>query len=164
MTTPQRRMTDTPESKHTLFKVYVYGSFVITIAFLATLGFWLLYPYKTIDIKEQPYKIQGSRVLHQGENLLYTAKFEKYTYKVPTQHKQFVDGLIFNVSEEGSKPTIRDPGLGVVLVSIHIPHTLPPGVYYIHIDTYYKMNPIREIHLESRTETFTVLAAKEGVK
>lgn len=154
---PKRRWSDKLDSRWRMkfLAVFAAGTVVLGFAIMGTLLFWALYPYPTITLSKQPFKVLNRTVRH-GDNVLYVVGYIKQTDVIPTQYKQFVDGLVYSISPEQSRPTIISPGKGTALVSIHVPKGLPPGVYFIHTDTYYVMNPIRTIHEQSRTETFTV--------
>jgi hypothetical protein len=148
--------------KHLLLSIYIYSMITISAIAVFTWGVWSLYPYKTIEYGNQPFKIISNRIVKQGESITYTVEYTKSTKVIPTQYKQFVDGIIYNIPAEEARPVIIDPGSGVAFINITVPKNLPPGEYYLHTDTYYKMNPVRTIQKESRTETFTVIAAGHG--
>jgi len=137
--------------------LFIYIFLAIITAIVTVYGVWVLYPYQTIQLSDSPFKIVGPTTVSAGEYVTYEVSYIKYTTVIPTQYKQFVDGIVFQISPEMSKPVILEPGSGKARIAIRIPETLPSGVYNIHTDTYYQMNPVRTIHEESFTEKFTVI-------
>lgn len=143
-------------NKHTVLKVYAYGTLLLAMAFILFVGFWLTYPYKTISISKSPHKIVSASKVKGGEYITYRVRYTKHTKIEPIITQQFVDGVIFKISEE--YVTNFEPSKdGYTLVKIQIPPTLPTGTYHIQTDMYYNVNPIRTIHIESHTECFTVV-------
>ena len=132
--------------------VVISMSFVVII-FLIFM-FWWVYPYKTVEVKSQPYIVEQSPV-KQGENLIYVVDYCKYTKVVPIVHKQFIDGIIYSVPESNVNLPI---GCQKIRVSVRVPENLPPDANYrLKVHTAFQVNPIRIITNEYETEEFSVI-------
>lgn len=135
----------------------MYGTLLLATATLSVCIFWLFYPYKTVVKSPSPMPIvKGYETVRQGEVLVYEYDYVKYTTVVPTVHRQFVDGLIFDSTDI---TTHLEPGVGHVHVAVPIPYTLPPGKYHLRVFTDFRMNPLRVISAADNTRDFIVLPA-----
>jgi len=131
------------------------STLIISFGLIAMIIFWLTYTPKLIYQSPKPFPmVDGIKVAKQGGVLSYEYSYCKYTDIQATVSKQFIDGLIFQ-SEDTSTTLYK--GCGHVHRQIHIPETLPPGVYHLHIIANYKINPIREVKVINDTEEFTVI-------
>jgi hypothetical protein len=141
-------------ARHRFLTWFSVGTLTLTVGFLLTLAFWQFYPYHVIDKSPSPLKIVGLSSVRAGQDIVYEYSYTKYTDVIPTIHRQFVDGLIF---ESEDTTTHLEPGNGHVHVAIRIPETLPPGKYRLRIFISYRVNPIRTIDTVDETQEFTVL-------
>ena len=115
--------------------------------------FWWIYPYKPLVVK-QPYQIVNEESsLKQGDVLKYQIDYCKYTNIQSIVRRQFVDGIIYATPEITAN---LKKGCGLAINTITIPENLPPGTYYLTIEVTYKINPIREISYDLKTEKFVV--------
>ena len=131
-----------------------------TLSLLLLLGFWLLYPYDPITVSPQPERVvyPPNRIVKQGGRITIRFHFVRRTDVVPDIYRQFRDDLVFAINnDEANTPAVVGIGEGWAEKEIPVPMTLPPGVYSLHSDGYYQMNPIRSVHTQSVTETFTVI-------
>ena len=129
---------------------------IIAVAILVV-AYWWLFPYQTVNKTPMPMPIvAGYETVRQGGVVLYEYDYTKYTDVVPTVHRQFVDGLIFDSADAS---THLLPGTGHVHVQVPIPVTLPPGRYHLQVITEFQMNPIRLIRAIDMTQDFMVLPA-----
>ena len=146
-------------------KLLVWLTISVILITAGVVAFYLLYPYTPTETPNTPYKIvvpmtrnaKGLVVLKQGEYFTYEFAYVKNDYVIPTITRQFVDGIVFNVSGY-QQPTVMTPGRGTARVAIQVPETLPPGEYHLSILATYQENPIRVIHNDHITETFEVVA------
>lgn len=138
--------------KHKLSHWFIISSLILSFIILLVFLFWWIFPYKTSE-QVQPYKVL-SKTIKQGELLQYEIDYCKYTDKIPTVERQFVDGIIYAVPQGNAQ--IKE-GCGKINNSIKIPHQLPPGNYYIQATVTFKMNPIRTISKVYITEKFNVI-------
>jgi hypothetical protein len=151
----QRRRTDHMDRGHWALRAFAYGTLTLVAALLVLIGVWLWYPYQTVSKSPDPLRIAGPHTVRQGGVIVYEYSYTKYTSIIPTIHRQFVDGLIF---ESTDTATHVEPGTGHVQVAVPVPETLPPGKYHIAIYISYRMNPLRDIQSHNITEDFTVLS------
>jgi hypothetical protein len=137
--------------KHKLLPFYLYGTLGLMSILMLLVGFWVFYPYKVMDF-HSPYKMERTSYI-QGDETFYIVDYCKYTDKMPTIQKEFVDGLVFTAE---SPQAFLTEGCRKQEVPLLIPHTLPSGKYRLKISTQYQMNPIRSIDYVNYSEWFTV--------
>lgn len=138
-------------------KRFVILVLVASTAALAV-GAWMMWwPFLTVDKSPMPMPVvKGYETVRQGGVVVYEYDFTKYTDVIPTVHRQFVDGIIF---ESADSTTHLAKGEGHIQVDVPIPLTLPPGHYRIRVYSDYRMNAFRTISSMDQTEDFTVLPA-----
>lgn len=133
------------------FKFYTLSSILLAILGTVCVAFFLLYPYKTIEFRNEEQKIITPLV---GTAVIYEIDYCKYTNASAVAMRALVDGYTLPlVPVESTLPK----GCGTKRFVISIPTNTPAGKYYIQINLLYKVNPIREIMVSTRTEEFTVL-------
>jgi hypothetical protein len=163
-----RRATDNRSydaKMYYLLRLLAFVTGAVVLFSFALVGFWLLYPYKPIETFPKPYKIvyPPSRVVKQGEFITYEFQYNKTSPIIPVVTRKFVDGLIFNVSGV-QYPTVTEEGTGTARAQVDIPETLPPGKYHLQIEAVYQMNPVRQYHNDSVTETFEVISGSKTIE
>ncbi len=160
MDTMHRRKED--ELVYRYLKAMTFLTLGLVVVLASLLCYWSLYPYHPIDTQPKPYTIvyPKNKIVEQGSYITYEFKYNKTSKVIPTIHRQFVDGLVFNVAEN-IQPTVSEPGTGTARVQIHVPETLPPGKYQLKIIATYQMNPIRTYENVNLTEKFEVVPAKK---
>lgn len=146
----------TVKKKHFWVAFYAYGTLALSFAFVIVMAYWVNAPYKTIDFKNLPYKTNKT-VYEQGENAYYEVTYCKYTDVMPTIHRQFVDGIIFEVP---SSVAVIQKGCRTSRIPFTIPESLPAGKYHIKIQADYKMNPVRHILVENESNYFEIVSKK----
>lgn len=161
MTHPKRRVTDMPGYEDRVSKMLRILMIILVVVVMlvgARLLTWQFWPGDPIVTGPKPYKVvyPANKVVKQGGFITYQFDYEKTGDIVPVVHRQFVDGLVFNVAG-AQTPTVIEPGKGTARVQVDIPETLPPGKYHLRILATYRMNPIRDHHNDSITETFEVI-------
>ncbi len=123
------------------------------LATILTVLVWSLYDYKPIKINKEPMYVLTEEV-KSGDVLIYQLDYCKFNDGDVSISRSFVDGIVFTT------PTIKasnEMGCRIQNISILVPETLPNGRYYLKVDYTYKVNPIREVTVTSRTEEFTVV-------
>lgn len=131
----------------------VWGAMILIVSTFTLFMFWWLFPYKTVDILEQPY-IVSEKIIEQGGSLEYLINACNYTDKRPKVTKQFIDGIIYSVPEG---VVVLPLGCNKTKVIVRVPKNLPPGQYYLKVFVTYEVNPIRNISTDYKTEYFTVI-------
>lgn len=127
---------------------------ITSTLFIGLLGYWLLYPYKVIEYKNLPHKVDKS-VYKPGEQIILNVDFCRYLPIVPTINRSFTDGIIYNL--HGSVSPTNEVGCFERKVIINVPSTLPSGEYHITSNYRFKVNPIRTIEITTVTENFKVI-------
>ena len=135
------------------WQIYAWGTIIISFGFLFLVGFWLLYPYKTVTFKNSPFPVD-KKVYKVGDTLIYKAEYCKYSNINPTVTRYFNDGIVYMLS---SNPAfIKPTGCSVANVQIKVPDTLLPDTYKIQINYSYKVNPIRTVDVQAETDRFEI--------
>lgn len=137
-------------------KIINYISYLtLLLAFIIVwvVGFWLIYPYKTIEFYDLPMKVQNKEVV-RGEHIVYSASYCKFIDKGATLSRTFVDSIIYTTPE---LETNIEVGCKNGSVSVYIPKALPTGQYHIKTVFRYQVNPIRTIDVITTTEEFLIV-------
>lgn len=145
--------------KYRAFKYISIATILIGFGILALVTYWLLHPHKTIEFKSD-YRTE-KQVYVQGENTVYSIDYCKYTDVMPKVTKKFVDGIEFTA--EANKAVLRK-GCHIELVDLKIPDTLPAGTYRLVVILEYKVNPLKTIRIEHKSNWFKVLNKIEELK
>lgn len=137
-----------------ILRYVAYSSLVVTAGILFTILYWLCMPYKTIEFKNEEFKVH-TPVVEQGGYLSYTIEYCKDNDLIPEVSTSYVDGIIYQT------PNTPQPFYGNDCEPknflVYIPKALPAGKYYLdHIFTF-RVNPIREVIVEAKTEMFEVI-------
>ena len=127
-------------------------SFIILVVIWLIYMVWWLFPYKTLEVG-QPYQVISDEV-KQGGLLQYEIDYCKYTNKVATVRRQFVDGIIYAIPEVSAN---LPKGCDTEINSVKIPEELPVGTYTLEIVVEYQVNPIRVITHNLKTTPFKVV-------
>lgn len=142
-------------------KVLAFLMYAAIIFLVGLLSYWEFYPVIPIKTYPTPYAIvyPENKIVKQGGYIAYEFTYDKYMDLMPTIQRQFVDGLVFNVSGT-TDPTVGGIGRNIrARVQVPIPETLPPGKYHLAINATYELNPIRVFHNDNNTEVFEVIAS-----
>ncbi len=115
--------------------------------------FWLIYPYKPLEILQNP-KVKQQQV-KAGEILEYNIKFKKNTDIPSTITRTLIDGVMYTL------PTLSPINNGGTyfqnIGSFEIPHSIPAGNYYFITSSCYQMNPLRTVCVEYKSDQFEVI-------
>lgn len=140
---------------------FAMGTILITMSLLGYVGYLMFYPFPTAECT-QPYIVQNKQV-KAGDMLRYSFDYCRFTdadVEIIHQVRGANDvrlnnvGVVFKVADAGLR--LR-PGCGSATKGIHLPQTLPPGVYYLEEQLSYFVNPFQTIHHEFRSEEFEVI-------
>jgi hypothetical protein len=135
-----------------------YITLIAVFIFVCIVIYWSIYPYKPIVYQDKEYPILNeNKEATQGGILKYQVNYCKYTTIVPLVLKRYVDGIMYDTPYSRGVVTI---GCHSQVVDNLVPETLPPGKYHMDIVVDYKMNPIRNLIYNNKTEEFTIVAAK----
>jgi len=129
------------------WQIYAWGTILIAFAFLVLIGYWLLYPYKVIEFKNEPFTPLEETV-KAGETVSYYVEYCKYMDVSAETTIIFVDGIVFSTP---SFTNNWEVGCHTKLVHLPIPEELPCGKYSVQVFRSFKVNPIRKMEYMSNT-------------
>jgi hypothetical protein len=115
--------------------------------------FWLIYPYKPLEILEAPKVKQ--KTVKAGEILEYTIKFKKNTDIPASITRTLVDGVLYTLPT--LSPINRKGTQTQTISSLEIPRSIPSGKYYFLTSSCYQMNPLRTVCVEYKSDQFEVI-------
>jgi len=138
-------------------KVIYLSSMIIiltAIAIAIVILFWLFYPYKVLEIKQNPVMVK-TKAVKAGQILVYNFDYCKYNNLEARVTRIISDGLEYNSPVTTSN---REVGCHNADSDFSVPTGLPAGGNYVLNITYtYKVNPLREIEVKAVTEKFTII-------
>jgi hypothetical protein len=134
-------------------KIVVWVTIIVAWFLMLLVGFWLLYPYKPLVIKDPLFPIVN-KIVKQGKNIQFISDNCKNTNLTSKTSRAFVDDIIYYVHPITTN--VRK-GCGKVIITVPVPDTLPPGKYYLQNIFEYKVNPIRVVSVTHNTENFLVV-------
>jgi len=137
-------------------KTLLLSTWVIIItafSLMALIIYWLIFPYKVIEFKTQPFPIQD-KVVGPGDHIVYEVDYCKDISVSARISRSFEDGIIYTTPDIDN-----DAGVGCHkrLISVYVPRALPPGIYNIKNTYIYQVNPIRTVEVVAITEKFEVV-------
>ena len=115
--------------------------------------FWMLYPYRIIEFKNEPFPIEAKTV-EQGGLLNYTVSYCKFEAIGATVTKIFTDGILYTMP---AIETNRPVGCDSNLVYVKVPPELPKGKYTLTSIYRFKPNPVRTVDYVVHTEDFYII-------
>lgn len=139
-------------TKERFLNTFSYISLLGSFAFLAVIGFWVLYPYKPLVINKEPMEVLTPKV-KAGDNLVYKVEYCKYMSLNTSISKSLVDGIIFQLGSTIGNMSI---GCGTNTIYVNMPKELPVGEYKLKEIWEYQVNPLRKISVTAQTEKFEV--------
>lgn len=71
-------------------------TFAVAFGLLILIGYWIVWPYKTVEFHNLPFPIDP-QVVKAGDTLFYKVDYCKFTPLTPTSSKTFVNSIIYNV-------------------------------------------------------------------
>ena len=125
---------------------------ILTMSLLGYFGFYILYPFKVLDLPKTPVPVLTKDVLAGGQ-LEYELEYCRYTAKHSHITKQFIDGIIYTTP---SVETINPIGCQKIIVAMQVPKTLATGVYSVRVLINTEVNKLRTIQDTYTTEQFRV--------
>lgn len=135
-----------------LGNIFLFGIYIL----IGVFAFWAFYPYHPLEVKD--IHIIGDKTICKGKPVFYEMTYIKNSKVKPTLTKTLVDGIVFHLSEiDAYSPTFIKNGnvINLTLGQI-IPETTPEGIYNLHIDARYQVNPLRSVVVQMQTDEFKV--------
>lgn len=138
---------------HPIIKYSLYGTVALMFGLLVVTEFFMLFPFRTVDMK-QPYHIITQN-LHAGDEIQYLLDYCKYT----TKRANTVRIL---VGEDGSRyliaaaPTAIVKGCGKVISTAKLPLDMVSQNYVIKVTNTYDFPFGRQVEKNFESEMFFV--------
>ena len=136
----------------------IYVALSINIIAICVIAYWLLWPYQVIA--NDPTKLievfNSSKVVHAGGLLNMRGNtIQLTTGVIVTVNRELRNGVVIQYPET-TYITDGKPFLSHQLLTI--PEYTPPGDYFMEFISQYHVNPIRDVIIHRRSETFKVIA------
>ena len=136
------------------FEKIAYLTLFLAFILVCFLSFWVLYPYKPIEFKNDKFKVNVCEVT-RGSYVTYFVSYCKNSDVTPVVTRTFVDGIIYTMPQD-PQPCLKK-GCHDVKFFIYVPKALPEGTYSIKSTYSFKVNPIRKIDIYGETVEFEVI-------
>lgn len=124
----------------------------LALSFMLVAGYWAVYPYKPLVIKNNPMPTYEKQV-RAGDFLSYDVDYCKNTELPALVTRAFVDDVVFaspQIISDNEKSCRKHT------VKIMIPN-IPPGKYFVRITYTYEVNPIRSVTVTAYTQNFEII-------
>jgi hypothetical protein len=143
------------------FKGIAFTIFIYTlIAYALLIAFWLFYPYKPIVVTSIEVMNPGKQVM-AGDWLIYKITYDKRMDIPGVLSRKLINSTKIDLSDVAATSPIKK---GCDLVYVEIPKKSDPGKYYLWWSVDYKVNPIRTITVQAKSEPFYVFDRPSAVK
>jgi hypothetical protein len=123
------------------------------IAYGLIVAYWLLYPYKPMDVKSIVVMNPGKQVL-AGSVLKYKITYEKKMNVTGVLTRKLINNVKIDLADMAATAPVGDDQ---ECVYVKVPHYTDPGLYYLWWSVKYKVNPIREVVVSAKSDVFTVV-------
>lgn len=136
------------------FKLFANGTILLSFILLLIIFYWLIAPYNPATFRRQPHVVEP-KVVEGGTFLTINVDMCKHMDITPEISRVFVDGVIYQIP---AYITVDD-GLGCKIRKdrIYIPKGLPKGEYFISTTYRFRVNPVRTIEIQTRSDKFKVV-------
>lgn len=140
---------------HWISGVTIFSAMALILFF----GWMMFYPFKVIEFDKDSFQTL-KKSYQQGETFTYRVKYHKY-YDIPaTVIRSFEDGIVYQLPvTQTQNPT---GNVDFTNMSIEVPKHLPPGTYTMKMSIIYKLNPVRDMIYNMRTNEFNVVGSCES--
>jgi hypothetical protein len=137
---------------HKTLHIITWINLAIILVGFVLIGYWGIYPFKTFEANNQPYKIINKEI-KAGELLQYEADYCRLTDVTANITRRFVNDLIY---EMPSTVNQAPEGCYKDIITIKVPSELPPGKYNLSMIYVYSVSPLQKITRIAETEEFIV--------
>ena len=125
---------------------------IMAISVWAVLSYWILWPYKPIEVHSIRV-LNPDKAVQQGGDLIYEVSYTKNMNVIGTLSRKLVNAFIIDLADtKVSMPA----GSAVRKVRVRLPSYADPGVYRLRWTVTYPVNPIREVSVAAESEPFTI--------
>jgi hypothetical protein len=133
------------------------SSLLLASILLVYVFYLLFYPFKVIDYYNQPFPVtRSSKAYAPGEVVEVMINYCRYIDTPALVNKRLIDHVDIPLpSHTGTF------GMGcheIISANTVIPEYVPPGQYYIDYTVEFKINALRTVTVETRTEPFYVVS------
>ena len=129
------------------------GALIFIGLFVAVISYWLLWPYRVLEIKNNPVPVNKKTVM-AGDDITYTLDFCRYTDKPAIVTRQFIDGVVYTTPSITVLDKVR---CGQRNTLVTVPRTLSADTYHMNVIVQIEVNPIRTVTYSFQTQEFEVL-------
>lgn len=137
--------------------IFSMTTLFLTLGLIGYVVFYVVYPFKTVDILERPVKILDKEV-NAGEDIHYLLKYCRYRENHAHITRQFIDGVVYTTP---SIETTNPEGCGEMVVAVPVPSTLMSDTYHMRVLVNIEINKLRVIQKVFETEDFRVIGKDE---
>lgn len=121
---------------------------------LLYIGYLIFWPFKTMDVQNLPYPVLNSPV-EAGQIVVWEVDSCRYTQIAADVTRTLVGEVTIQLNRENQ--TLEKGCSKYRVATTIIPSYTPEGEYHIEIAAIYKINPIRQIDRQFRTQKFRVV-------
>lgn len=126
---------------------------------LLYVGLLLLYPFRTIEVKNDPYPILNSPV-EAGQIVVYEVDSCRYTDLTNDVTRTLVGEVTIQLNRESQN--LQEGCSKFKVASTIIPSFAPAGTYHIEISNSFRVNALRTIEKRYRTVNFEIKRPPKG--
>lgn len=137
---------------NTIQKVFLITNFIL-FAILLYVMYLILYPFKTVEFKDNRFPVLTKQV-KQGKEMIFVSSYCKYVDLPATVSRAFINDFAYATE---TTITYAKKGCNTMKVVVYVPKELPLGKYYLHNKFVYQVNPLRTITLVHDSEEFEVV-------
>lgn len=124
---------------------------MLNVSYVGYLAFW---SFPTADFKNVPFPVLNGQPVKPGDVLSYQVDYCRYTSASADVIRTLVGPSIITIVQDTS---ITDTGCRKIIVTnTVVPSYAPPGKYHLKITVCYRVNPLRNICHNLKTEEFVV--------
>lgn len=143
---------------------------IMVLTFGVILAYFTFYPYKTIEIFNQPVPVLNDIPVRAGEVVFYKTQFCKYTnvFATISRHLTGSNGLTITqgsqrsdlpatlVGDDPAYPCSKTNPLTRISGSFIVPENIPAGIYHLKVIAEYQVNPLRKLPYIFETQEFKI--------
>jgi hypothetical protein len=136
---------------------------ILSMIIILFIAYSHLYDFKPAEFMNAPFPVQDTTLkegelaqVKQGDRITYFVKYHKLMSVPCRATHMLVNHVQINFSDIVSYLPVGDYEMWNH--DITIPEFVAPGEYYITITWTYRINPIREVIITERTQSFMVIA------
>jgi hypothetical protein len=135
------------------FKEIAFTIFIYTlIAYALLIAGWLFYPYKPIVVTSIEVMNPG-KVVMAGDWLIYKIKYDKRMNISGMLSRKIINSTKIDLADVAATSPEKK---GCDIVYVEIPKRAEAGKYHLWWSADYKVNPIRTITVQAKSDEFYI--------